>query len=67
MAEKNAANAECGVDASRRRFLGGTALAAVGAIIGDVMPLSGTVPARMRKEPRRRPLPQPPLRRDRNI
>jgi hypothetical protein len=42
MAEKNAANAAYGVDNSRRRFLGGTALAALGAIIGDVVPLSGT-------------------------
>ncbi|MEA2961361.1 MAG: hypothetical protein QOI46_1459, partial [Alphaproteobacteria bacterium] len=42
MAGENAADVERGVDANRRRFLGGTALAALGAIIGDVMPLSGT-------------------------
>src|SRR6201999_3357976 len=41
MAEQNAADALRGVDASRRRFLGGTALAALGGIIGGVMPLSG--------------------------
>ena len=41
MAGKNAANAERGVDANRRRLLGGTALAAMGAIIGGAMPLSG--------------------------
>src|ERR1700754_3141390 len=34
MAEQNAADVERGVDASRRRFLGGTALTAVAAIIG---------------------------------
>jgi DMSO/TMAO reductase YedYZ molybdopterin-dependent catalytic subunit len=41
MAGKNAANAGGGVDANRRRLLGGTALAAMGAIVGGVMPLSG--------------------------
>src|ERR1043166_7169200 len=41
MAQNNAANSEGGVDAVRRRFLGGTALAAMGTIIGGVMPLSG--------------------------
>jgi sulfite oxidase len=39
MAQNNAANS--GVDANRRRLLGGTALAAMGTIIGGVMPLSG--------------------------
>ncbi|MEY2503541.1 MAG: sulfite oxidase [Verrucomicrobiota bacterium] len=43
MAGNNAARVERGVDASRRRFLGGTALAALGVVIGDVMPLSGTL------------------------
>ena len=46
MAEKNAADVERGIDASRRRFLGGTALAALGAIIGDVVPLSDAQSAR---------------------
>jgi sulfite oxidase len=43
MAGNNAARFERGVDTNRRRFLGGTALAAVGAIIGDVVPLSGAL------------------------
>ena len=29
------------LDTSRRRFLGGTALAATGAVIGNILPLSG--------------------------
>jgi hypothetical protein len=66
MAEKNAAGAARGVDTNRRRFLGGTALAAFGAIIGDVIPLSGN--GGMRKQPRRLlHLPRPQRRRDRNI
>jgi DMSO/TMAO reductase YedYZ molybdopterin-dependent catalytic subunit len=42
MTGNNAARAERGVDTNRRRFLGGTALAAIGGIIGGVMPLAGT-------------------------
>ena len=32
------------LNASRRGFLGGTALAAMGAAIGNVLPLSGAIP-----------------------
>ena len=40
MAQNKAANGEGGADACRRRFLGGTALAAMGTVIGGVMPIS---------------------------
>jgi hypothetical protein len=73
MAGKNAAHLERGVDANRRRFLGGTALAALGAIIGDALPFSGTSGIRSANAQGTPPAAAPatpappPRRRDRNI
>ena len=63
---RNAANGGNSFNSNRRGFLGSTGLAAMGAIVGSTMPLSGNSAGIPSAHAQAGQLPRPPRPRDRN-